>query len=278
MTCEEIRPLLSAYLDGELAPELVARVRAHLASCRDCRGMADDYLSLGRELLVGRTQARPELRDRVLAALAGDEGHPEAARSPATVSSAGVASEHASTGVERSRFAPIGLQAAGLVRDWRQMAAALALCVLSSVTTLVAVRHYDQRADADAQLVAAHVRALVQDNPLQVASSDSHTVRPWFAGRVDFAPNAKDLAEQGYPLIGGRLDMLGGTRVAVAVYKRKLHWINVFMAPAAGPQPAGAGTARRAGYNIVTWTRDGILYRAVSDLNLPELQLFSSLL
>jgi anti-sigma factor RsiW len=115
------------------------------------------------------------------------------------------------------------------------------------------------------------VRALLQDNPLQVASSDSHTVAPWFAGRVELAPTVKDLTAEGLPLVGGRLDLIGGQRVAVAVYRRNAHWINVYMWRADSPLGIAAGAAKRSGYNILTWQRDGVVYSAVSDINIAEL-------
>jgi anti-sigma factor RsiW len=108
----------------------------------------------------------------------------------------------------------------------------------------------------------------------QVASSDRHTVKPWFAGRLDFSPAVKDLAAEGFELTGGRLDIVGDRRIAALVYKRRQHIINVFMWPASaglGLESTGAMRASLRGYNVLTWTSDGLTYWAVSDLNAAEL-------
>jgi anti-sigma factor RsiW len=128
------------------------------------------------------------------------------------------------------------------------------------------------------QLLAAHVRSLIQDTPIQVASSDSHTVKPWFAGRVDFAPEVKDLTADGFPLLGGRLDYVDERRVGVLVYRRRLHVINVFMWPAASAEPSGPLLHRKNGYNILSWSRGGISYFAVSDVEPGELRRLQELL
>jgi len=111
-----------------------------------------------------------------------------------------------------------------------------------------------------------------------VASSDAHTVKPWFAGRIDFSPEVKDLAADGFPLLGGRLDFVGGRRVGAVVYKRRLHTINVFMWPSAGPGDAAPRLVARNGYNLLAWSRGGVDYWAVSDLSAGDLRQLQNLL
>ena len=124
------------------------------------------------------------------------------------------------------------------------------------------------------ELVGAHVRALQPGRAIDVASSDRHTVKPWFDGRVDFSPPVRDLGEQGFALIGGRLDYVGRRNVAVTVYRRRQHQIDLFawpLLPGADPQ----GFARTLdGYHLRAWTQDGFQLVAVSTLNDSELDEF----
>jgi anti-sigma factor RsiW len=126
---------------------------------------------------------------------------------------------------------------------------------------------------ADAAL-AAHIRALEPGHLMDVVSTDRHTVKPWFAGKLDYAPPVADYAAEGFPLVGGRLDYLDGRQVAALVYKKRGHAIDVFVWP---------GSVRRAswsakGYNQRSWTENGMAYLAVSDLNEAELDSFVDLL
>ena len=128
------------------------------------------------------------------------------------------------------------------------------------------------------ELIAGYVRVAMSEHGVDVASSDRHTVKPWFAGRIDFSPEVKDLAADGFPLLGGRLDFVGGRRVGAVVYKRRLHTINVFMWPSAGPGDAAPRLVARNGYNLLAWSRGGVDYWAVSDLGAGDLRQLQNLL
>jgi anti-sigma factor RsiW len=126
------------------------------------------------------------------------------------------------------------------------------------------------------QVVASHIRALQPGHLEDVASSDQHTVKPWFDGRLDFAPPVKDLAAENFPLVGGRLDYLGGRAVAALVYRRDKHLIDLYVWPDRGGN-SGPTMAARNGYNMVHWTEDGMSLWAVSDLEASQLEDFARL-
>src|SRR5262245_61303468 len=127
------------------------------------------------------------------------------------------------------------------------------------------------------QVVANHVRSLLAAQLVDVVSSDQHTVKPWFDGKIDFAPEVRDLSANGFPLAGGRLDYLDGKTVAALVYHRNKHPINLFITPALTNRSKSPTAIARRGYNIVSWTNNGMNYWAVSDLNQQELREFTEL-
>jgi anti-sigma factor RsiW len=123
------------------------------------------------------------------------------------------------------------------------------------------------------ELVDAHVRSLLPSHLLDVESTDQHTVKPWFAGKTDIAPAVVDLSDQGFPLLGGRLDYVDGHSAAVLVYGRRLHKINVFVWRSTPSEPPDRSFAVR-GYSLLHWTRGGLSYWAVSDAAERELEAF----
>jgi anti-sigma factor RsiW len=154
----------------------------------------------------------------------------------------------------------------------RQAVALLLICGATAAVTALVISQTAGIAMMEREVAAAHVRSLLQDVPTQIASSDAHAIKPWFAGRLDFAPAVKDLASAGFPLAGARLDYIGERRVAALVYHRRLHVVNVFLWPSAD----GADSAPRElvhwGYNLLAWSTAGITYCAISDLNMGELR------
>jgi anti-sigma factor RsiW len=241
MQCSEAQERVSAYIDGEIAIGGDPAVKAHLATCPACAGLADDYRRIGRDLASGYERAPAGLDEKIRARLEAEDC-PSDARWYA---------------------------------DWRRWARQAAVVVLAAGLSALLTWQWTlssaQNADLEREVVAAHVRSLLQESTTQIAASDRHTVKPWFNGRLDFAPAVKDLAADGYPLIGGRLDLIGDRRIAVVVYKRRQHVINVFMWPSAGAGGADPRLSAIKGYNALTWTAGGIVYWAVSDLNAPEL-------
>jgi anti-sigma factor RsiW len=184
--------------------------------------------------------------------------------------------------------APPGLRArietsvGGTRRDrakptWRALAASVALAaVVAGGSTWFVVDSQQKPTQVAELLVADHIRSLMAPEPVDVVSSDRHTVKPWFNGRISSSPRVVDLAKDDFPLIGGRVDVLGRTPVPTLVYRRAKHLISLTAAPAEGA-PAVNGPRSIGGYNIVRWTENGVSYWAISDVEPKELELFANL-
>jgi anti-sigma factor RsiW len=255
MQCDRTGEVLGAYLDNELDPATRREVAMHLASCPACSAMAAELQRTSVQVAaLGRERAPAHLTAAVRDSLA------EASATPAL---------------------PLRLAAVERLspRGWLGRAAALLLvCALTAASTVLVVSRMDERALLERDVFAAHIRSLLQENPTQIAASESHAIKPWFAGRLEYAPTVRDLAAEGFPLAGARLDYVGERRVAALAYRRRMHIVSVFL----WPSNDGVERAPRAlsyrGYNLLTWSRGGTAYWAISDLSMDELRQLQALL
>ena len=242
MRCDEIRPRLEAYIDDEVAAAEHEELREHLADCAEC-GPAAAAL---QRLRHGIRQAAPIYRA------------PETLRSRIRFS----------LREEAAKSAPTARPALG----WLAYAASILLAVaLGSGGTLLITGERQQDAVAN-ELIDSHLRSLLGNHLTDVASSDQHTVKPWFAGRTDVSPPAVDLAAKGFPLVGGRLDLIAGKPVPALVYRRREHVINVFVLPASRGD-LGTTLVRR-GYSLRHWDEGDLGFWAVTDAAPSELAEF----
>jgi anti-sigma factor RsiW len=238
VTCFEAGRVLDAYIDNELEPAGAADLQAHLALCAGCRELLAEREALGR--LVRRLPYYP----------ASDQLRAKIARST------------------RPRFN------AALLTWAAVLALAVSLGGSVGVVRFARARLAGDTAAAVAdEVVGDHVRALRDAHLFDVRSSDQHTVKPWFLGKLDFSPPVEDLAAVGFPLIGGRLDRVAGQPVAALVYQRRLHPIDVYIWPAAD-RTAATDTRSIRGFHVRHWIRNGMSLWAVSDLNEGELDEF----
>ena len=163
-------------------------------------------------------------------------------------------------------------------QQWAGMGIAFACGVLLSVSVIMFFGERGQQELIASQVINGHVRSLMAAHLADVESSDLHTVKPWFTSKLDYSPPVTDLATEGFPLIGGRLDYMDERPVAALVYRHQLHAINVFVWPARGLPSLTIGSMSKKGFNAATWQGDGMQYWAVSDLNASDLKKFAELL
>jgi anti-sigma factor RsiW len=273
MRCEDAQDLVSAWLDNELSDADAAAIAEHEAQCQACHAYVEDLRSFSAEMGTwGREKAPPGLEERVRNALADA---PEIEQAPPAETSPEVKRKPANeAGGTVVPFRP-GRRRSNVIR---QAASLAAVCLLSVFGTWAVMREPGTVPETEHDVVAAHVRSLIQNSPIQVASSDTHTVRPWFNGKVEFAPPVKDLAAEGFPLVGGRLDFVDGHRVATLVYRHQLHTISVFVWPVGSSAATPSAKTPVDGLNVLSWTEDGMVWWAVSDLEPGELQQLRALL
>jgi anti-sigma factor RsiW len=242
MRCEEVRPQLGAYLDDEVAEAERALLYQHLAGCPEC----------GPEM-VALERLRHDIRHAAPVYRA-----PEALRRQL----------RSMLWLEAAASAPSARRAPG----WLAYAASILIAVAVGSGGTVLLTGERQNDIIANEVIDSHLRSLLGTHLTDVASSDKHTVKPWFAGRTDLSPPGVDLAAEGVPLIGGRLDLIRGKPVPVLVYRAGKHIINVFVLPAR-PGDFGETLARR-GYMLRHWDEGDLGYWAVSDASPDEFRKF----
>ncbi|HVJ32252.1 MAG TPA: anti-sigma factor [Terriglobia bacterium] len=275
MDCDRNTTLLNAYIDGELDLSSTLTLEGHLAGCRSCKDKYGRLADLTADLRNGleRYPAPSELRERVTLMLA--------ARPASSATTAAEAAGGALVVMPMTRRG--GDQGVG-GRKWgrRQflaLAASIAgVAVVSGATTYWLMPRGEAHGMAD-EVVASHIRSLMASHLTDIASADQHTVKPWFDGKVDVAPTVADYSNQGFALMGGRLDYLDRRPVAALVYRHRAHLINMFACPVrAGEERETKPEALSIrGYNVLYWTAGDVTYWAVSDASPADLQTFRNL-
>jgi anti-sigma factor RsiW len=249
MDCKTASDLLPLYFDGELDRETGREFEAHLDTCADCRAALIELDAL-------RTSMRKDVpRYRA----------PEALRAR----------------VEASAAKPLARQAVHRRFSWMAMAASWVLAFVAGGITLTAWQHGagggSEQTQLTRDLFASHWRALAATSPIDVVSTDQHTVKPWFAGKVAMSPVVRDFAAQGYALIGGRIDYAGEQRIPVLVYRHGKHLIDVFVLPTTAV-PDTTAVIRTQGYVLEQASLGGQPVAIISDMDQAELTRFRDLL
>jgi anti-sigma factor (TIGR02949 family) len=237
MTCHDVSAVIDAYLDGELGVDDVADVTRHLDACASCRRQLDDRKALS--VLLRRLpyyDAPPAL---------------------------------ATTLIRKER----ALSSSRRVQWWMAAAASIVIAA-GTIEGLRSVRRAQQTSALAEAVIERHVSALAEPSLIQVQSSDQHTVKPWFQGKLEFSPPVPDLTRVGFELVGGRIDRIGGRAAAALVYKRRLHVIHVFVWPGGdGARVDDARTIR--GFHERHWTSGDLSVWAISDVNDEDLRTFA---
>jgi anti-sigma factor (TIGR02949 family) len=246
MSCARVKQVLDAWVDGELDSETSAALRKHTSACPACAAAEAERVALKAALRAGMPyhRAPAELRARIRESVVS---RAPGRRSPHTL--------------------------------WWWQAAGLAACaaLLSTLLTYWATRPVADDPLRE-QLVASHVASLADPKRLlDVIASERHVVKPWFQGKVDFAPSVPDLSPEGFALLGARVDHVGEKQAAAIVYRIRAHVINVFVWRANADSTALLETRSR-GFSVASWTEDGLRYSAVGDVDARELHRFATLL
>lgn len=247
MGCNETQHLLDGYVDGELDLTSTLEIEKHLQACADCSHAYNNQLALRTAIGAGSLYFTPpvNLQKRIQVSLRKES---------------------------KSKTVP-----RGIAWHWISIAATLAavLLITLGLAHIWSVSSADDHLTQD--VLSSHVRSLMANHLVDVRSSDQHTVKPWFDGKLDFSPPVVDLANQGFPLVGGRLDYLDNRSIAALVYQRRKHVINLFIWPSTQNADSGTQIVIRQGYHLFSWTKAGMIYWAVSDLDTSELQQFVQL-
>jgi anti-sigma factor RsiW len=247
MKCTSSEHLLELYLDGELSARESVEMREHLDSCFACTRQYRQLEQIGSDIRmhVGHHAPPAGFERRVQAVLR------KAART------------------ER--------QPSRQLQNWMAVAASVLLFVSIASNVALLRSHASARDLLASEVLSSHLRSLIGTHLVDIPSSDQHTVKPWFNGKLNFSPDVKDFARQGFPLIGGRIEYLDDRPVAALIYQRRKHLVNLFLWPAPSSSPSGYSAMTRRGYNLLSWTQDGMTCWLVSDVPTSELEQFAQL-
>jgi anti-sigma factor RsiW len=251
MSCEETKNNLHAYLDGELDVVRSVEFEEHLKGCPACSRAHQEYRSLR-------------------AAMASPSLYFDAPRS---------LERKVRSAVRKVACAKTARPVWRWTWNWK-LEAWFAPFAAAALVTVVTFHFWTQHWTRDQrvqEVLSAHVHSLMVDHLTDVASSDQHTVKPWFTGKLNFSPIVIDPAAEGFPLIGGRLDYVADSPTAAVVYQRRKHYINLFISPANQTASTKEDRLTRHGYNLSHWLQGGMEYWAVSDVNKGDLQQFVQL-
>ena len=240
MNCEEAEVLLHALIDGELDAGHAREVEDHIAGCARCAAALRDYREMSKAVTEAgvRYKAPLELRKRIEAAL------------------------------------PQPRQVASRRAVLRGFAMGSAVSAMAATGLVAVVLRHDDFERIQSEVVSAHLRSLQAGHLTDVISTDQHTVKPWFNGKLDVSPPVIDLTAQGFTLVGGRLDYVNGRAIGSVVYRRRAHVINLFVAQTPNTEHQAATSETIQGFNIRHWSDRGLNYWAVSDLAKDELAEF----
>jgi len=242
LNCELAKTTVHGYFDGELDAVRSAEFERHLENCVECQTELKDIESLRARLHESNLyeQASAEFRERIRKQLAH--------------------------GAER--VSPVRSRRWFLVPAFGSLAAAAAVVAIM----FFVLQSQTQSARITAELIDAHVRSLQPGHLTDVQSTDQHTVKPWFDGKLDFVPPVSDYSEQGFPLVGGRLDAVDGRNVAALVYSRRKHFINLFVWPYREKEPSFVSSGSRQGYHWMAWQSDDMRFCLISDASATDLR------
>jgi len=267
MNCQEIADLLDAYLDGEVDALTSRKIEQHLQDCRNCEEAFEAHTALAHAITYNAPyyKAPTELRQQIQSSLRGAAG----AKAIGGAQASQLFFSRPQAEPRSARFA--------VPWNWLALAAAIMLVAIIGYSLLPRSQQPGSDQFLATQLIASHVRSLMADHLMDVASSDQHTVKPWLDAKLDFAAPVVDLSGDGFPLIGGRLDYLDNHSAAALVYQRRKHFINLFIWPTTPGDSKTQAQVGRQGYHLLHWSDSDFTYWAVSDVNIGDLESFKRL-
>jgi len=248
MDCKEARLMTHAYADGELDVLTTARIESHVKNCAGCKQRLGELSALRASFKKALPYFKtPEgLQNRIQAGLRKSEKKPR----------------------------PL----ASSYRLWARMGAVMAAVIVLSASLLVVMKAPSTNDDVAHEVISSHVRSLMAEHLTDIRSTDQHTVKPWFTGRLDFSPPVRDFASEGFALAGGRLDYLDNRQAAALVYQCRNHVINLFVWSDDREQSQSVSAHGSQGYHAYAWGQAGMRFWVVSDLNESDLSQFVRLM